>query len=129
METKEDHPQYPTDWGVRFLCDCKKSSKEISIHKGVAHQISNSGVRILSDHHICEQKKVAMQLMIPPLINGAPQRIIKIIGKSIDTIVHQGKFLTEIEFQHFEENGLNELERNLLQRFERQLYAQAAQRA
>jgi hypothetical protein len=67
--------------------------------------------------------------MIPSLINGAPQRIVKIIGKSINTIMQQGKFLTEIEFQHFEENGLNELEKNLLQRFDRQLYAQTGQRA
>jgi hypothetical protein len=43
--------------------------------------------------------------------------------------MQQGKFLTEIEFQHFEENGLNELERDLLQRFDQQLYAQTAQRA
>jgi hypothetical protein len=129
MEAKPDSLLYPTNWGVRFLCDCKKSSKEISIHKGVAHQISTSGIRILSDHHICEQKKIAMQLMIPSLANGAPQRIVKIIGKSINTIMQQGMFLSEIEFQHFEENGLNELEKNLLQRFDRQLFAQTAQRA
>ena len=70
-------------------------------------------MRILSDHPICQQKKIAMQLMIPSLFNGAPQRIVKIIGKSIVTIMKEGKFLTEIEFQHFEENGLKELEKNL----------------
>jgi hypothetical protein len=129
MEKKPDHPRYPTNWGVRFLCDCMKSSKEIRIHKGIAHEISTSGVRILSDHSICEQKKVAMQLMIPSLVSGAPQRIVKIIGKSIATMKQEGKFLTEIEFQYFEENGLKELEKNLRQRFDQQFFAPTAQRA
>jgi hypothetical protein len=129
METKPDLPRYPTNWGVRFLCDCRKANKEINIHKGIASEISTGGVRILSDHHICEQKKIAMQLMIPSLIVGAPQKIVKIIGKSMDTIGQEGKFLTEIEFQYFEENGLKELERNLHQRFNQQFFAPSAQRA
>lgn len=129
METRHDHPQFPTNWGVRFLCDCKKSNKEINIHKGIAHRISTGGMHILSDHHICEQKKIAMQLMIPSLVSGAPQKIVKIIGRSLDTITQQGKFLTEIEFQHFEENGFNVLEKNLLQRFDQQFFERTAQRA
>ena len=129
METGSDHPYYSSNWGVRFLCDCKKSNKEINIHKGIAHHISFSGVRILSDHHICEQKKVAMQLMIPSLISGAPQKIVKIIGRSVNTIMQEGMFLTDIEFQHFEENGLKELEKNLRQRFDQPFFAQTSQRA
>lgn len=129
MAAKTGQLRYPTNWGVRFLCDCKKSSKEISIHKGVAHEVSISGLSILSDHHICEQKKIAMQLMIPALSGIAPQRIVKIIGKSLDTIKKEGKFLTEIEFQYFEENGLKELEKNLHQRFEQQFFAHTTQRA
>lgn len=129
MEEKQDSPRYPTNWSVRFLCDCRKQNKEINIHKGIAHEISTSGVRILSDHHICQQKKIAMQVIIPSLLNGAPQKIVKIIGNSIATIMQDGKFLTEIEFLHFEENGLKELETNLRQRFDPQFYAQIAQRA
>lgn len=129
METKPDFPHSPNNWVVRFLCDCKKSNKEINIHKGIAHQISTSGMHILSDHHICEQKKIAMQLLIPSHVVGAPQKIVKIIGRSLDTIVQQGKFLTEIEFQHFEENGFIVLEKMLLQRFDQQFFERAAQRA
>jgi hypothetical protein len=129
METKPDLPRYPTTWGVRFLCDCKKSNKEINIHKGIAHEISTSGISIMSDHHICEQKKVAMQLMIPSLSVNSPQKIVKIIGKSIDTVKKEGQFLTNIEFQYFEENGLKELEKNLRQRFDPPFFAQTAQRA
>ena len=126
MEAKPDLPLYPTNWGVRFLCDCKKLDKQISIHKGIAHKISAHGIHILSDHRICEQKKIAMQLIVPSLLNGAPQNIIKIIGKSIATNMHQEKFLTEIEFQHFEENGQKELESNLQQHFNQLVYETTA---
>jgi hypothetical protein len=129
MEEIPNHPLYPTNWAVRFLCDCKKLSKRIDIHHGIAHEISTHGVRILSDHSICQQKKIAMQLIIPSLLTGAPKNIIKIIGKSINTISKEGKFLTKIEFQHFEEDGLKELEKNLFQRFDQHFGETTAQRA
>lgn len=129
MESNLGKPRYPTDWSIRFLCDCKKESKEIRIHQGIAHEISCEGVHILSDHAICTQKKVAMQLMIPSLKPDAPQRIIKIIGHSIDTIKRHNGFLCEIEFRHFEEDGKQILEKNLRQRFEPGQFAAFAQRA
>jgi hypothetical protein len=129
MEYKPNETHYPANWGVRFLCDCKKLDSAISIHKGVAHEISTSSVQILSDHHICQQKRVAMQLLIPSLINGAPKKIVKIIGNSIVTVMKGGKFLTEIEFLHFEEDGQKILEKNLHQRFDPHFFAQIAQRA
>ncbi|MBI5889193.1 MAG: hypothetical protein HZB47_00765 [Nitrosomonadales bacterium] len=128
-ESPNLYPRYSTDWGVRFLCDCKKQNKEIRIHQGIAREISTHGVHILSDHPICLQKKIAMQLMIPSLSVGAPQKVVKIIGHSIETINTEGKYLTEIAFTHFEENGLKELERNLRQRFGTQFSVPAAQRA
>jgi hypothetical protein len=129
MEDKPNRPRYPANWGVRFLCDCKKLDKAINIHKGVAQEISSYSVSILSDHHICQQKKVAMQLLIPSLSSGAPQKIVKIIGNSIVTIMKEGKFLTEIEFLHFEEDGLKVLEKNLHLRFDPHFFGQIAQRA
>jgi hypothetical protein len=129
MEAKPNHPLFPANWGVRFLCDCKKLDNPINIHKGTAHEISTSSVRILSDHHICQQRKIAMHLLIPSLASGAPQKIVKIIGNSIATIMKEGKFLTEIEFLHFEEDGQKVLQKNLLQRFDPHFYAQIAQRA
>jgi hypothetical protein len=129
MEAKPGKPHYPTDWNIRFLCDCKKDNKEIRIHQGVAHALSSDGVHILSDHAICKQKKVAMQLMIPSLKPDAPQRIVKIIGHSIDTIKRENGFLSEIEFRHFEEDGKQILEKNLRQRFEPGQFAAFAQRA
>jgi hypothetical protein len=118
MQDTPTHPRYPANWGIRFLCDCKKLDKTINIQKGIANEIGSKGVRILSDHHICQQKKVAMHILIPSLVSGAPQKIVKIIGNSISTIMHEGKFLTEIEFLHFEEDGLKVLEKNLRQRFD-----------
>jgi hypothetical protein len=118
MEARaSQHPRFSTNWGIRFLCDCKKQNKEIRIQNGIAHEISRNGVRILSDHNICLQKKVAMHLMIPSRLEGGPQKIIKIIGHSVETVVKEGKFLTNIQFMHFEENGLKELENNLSLRF------------
>lgn len=118
-----DHAPCPADWGIRFLCDCRNQHKNISVHQGVARQISTHGVRLLSDHPICQQKKIALQLLIPSLEKGAPHKIVKIIGNSILTIMNEGKFLTEIEFLHFEENGQKELEKHLHQRFHTRLFA------
>ena len=129
MEGTQNHPRYPTNWGVRFLCDCKKLDKAINIHKGIAQEISSNSVSILSDHRICQQKKIAMHVMIPSLLSDAPQKIVKIIGNSIVTIMKEGKFLTEIEFLHFEEDGLKVLEKNLHQRFNPHFFGQIAQRA
>jgi hypothetical protein len=127
METKPNLPRYPANWGVRFLCECKKVDKAINIHKGVAHEISSNSVSILSDHRICQQKRIAMHVMIPSLLSDAPQKIVKIIGNSISTILKEGMFLTEIEFLHFEEDGLKVLEKNLHQRFDPHYYGQTAQ--
>lgn len=129
MESKPDLPRYPANWGVRFLCDCKKLDKAINIHKGIAHDISSNSVSLLSDHHICRQKKVAIHVMIPSLISDAPQKIVKIIGNSISTILKEGMFLTEIEFLYFEEDGLKVLERNLRQRFDPPTYEQLTQQS
>lgn len=129
MEEYQSNQGYPTNWGVRFLCDCKKENKEIHIHKGVAHGLSTRGIHILSDHHICQRKKIAMQLLIPALQDGAPQRVVKIIGHSLHTIMREGRFLTVVEFRHFEEDGQKVLEKNLRQRFDTPPYAQTAQRA
>jgi hypothetical protein len=129
METKPNLPRYPANWGVRFLCDCKRLDKTINIHKGIAREISSNSVCILSDHQICQQKKIAMHVLIPSLISDAPQKIVKIIGNSINTIVNEGKFLTEIEFLHFEEDGLQVLKKNLHQRFDPHFYGQSAQQA
>jgi hypothetical protein len=129
MEIQPNHPLYPTDWGVRFQCDCNNDDNEINVHQGIAHGISTRSMCILSDHHICQQKKISMQVIIPSLLNCAPQKVVKIIGNSINTIVKEGKFLTEIEFQHFEENGLKELEKNLHKRFHPQFFSPASQNA
>lgn len=122
MEEKHDHQRYPTNWGVRFLCDCKKKGPQFCIYKGVAQEISTHGICISSDHHICHRKKVAMQVTLPALVNHAPQKIIKIIGRSIDTIVKEGKFLSEISFLMFEEGGLKALENGLREHFDPHCY-------
>jgi hypothetical protein len=129
MQSTPIQPRYPANWGVRFLCDCKKLDKAINIHKGIAREISSNSVCILSDHQICQQKKIAMHVMIPPLISDAPQKIVKIIGTSISTILKEGMFLTEIEFLHVEEDGLKVLEKNLKQLFDPNIYGQIAQQA
>lgn len=128
MKMDQDYKQsaYPTNWNVSFLCDCKKQTKELKIHKGIARELSSNKIKILSDHQICQQKKVAMQLTIPSLLSGAPQKVIRIIGRSVATIMKEGKFMTEIEFQQFEEDGKKELEHNLRQRFEPNHYISAA---
>lgn len=121
------HPRFSTDWGVRFLCESMQQSKGIRLHTGIAHEISRQGVYLLSDQQLNCQKRVAMQLMIPSMHVGAPQRIVKIIGQIVNTVVKEGKFLTEIEFMHFEEDGLKELEKNLRQRFGSRYLAPAEQ--
>ncbi|WP_283744560.1 hypothetical protein [Sideroxydans sp. CL21] len=128
MEENREHLPCLPNWGVRFLCDCGKQNKNISVHQGIALQISTHGVSLLSDHPVCEQKKIAMQLMIPSLNKGAPHKIVKIIGNTTLTIANEGKFLTKIEFLHFEENGQQELKRNLHQCVDPNFYAPITQR-
>jgi hypothetical protein len=128
MEENHKHQPCQPNWRVRFLCDCGKQNKNFSIHQGIARQISTQGVSLLSDHPVCEQKKIAMQLMIPSLNKGAPHKIVKIIGNTILTLANEGKFLTKIEFLHFEENGKQELEKNLHPHFDPNFYAPITQR-
>ncbi|MDD5057863.1 MAG: hypothetical protein PHQ60_08315 [Sideroxydans sp.] len=129
MNENQNIPRYQTNWGVRFLCDCNQHEQGISIQKGIAHEISTRSIRMLSDHNICPEKRVAMQLIIPPTLNSTPQKVIKIIGNSRVTNVLNGKFITEIELAHFENDGRQELERTLRQHFDPQPFMQTAQRA
>ncbi len=129
MNDNHHSPCFQTNWGVRFLCDCDQHDQGISIQKGIAHEISARHIQMLSDHHICPEKRVAMQLIIPPTLSNSPQKIIKMIGNSLLTRILNGKFLTEIELAHFENDGRQELERTLLQHFDQQPFIQIAQRA
>lgn len=129
MNENHEVARYRTNWSVRFLCDCKKHEQGISIHKGVAHEISEQRIHLLSDHHICHEKRVAMQLIIPAGAHNIPHKTIKIIGNSIATSAKDGQFLTEIEFAHFDQDGRQELERTLRQHFPQQFFMPLAQRA
>jgi hypothetical protein len=116
---KEAHvTRYPANWPVRFLCDCKKQGKPITIREGFAHDISSSAMRIRSDHHICSGKEVAVMLKIPPLDQSSEHALVKLVGRSLITVVHEGDFLTEIEFSRFEGDGLERLKHHLGRRFD-----------
>ena len=117
MEEKRRCPRYPTNWSTRFLCNCRKNGPGIDIHHGVAKDLSACGMRLQSDHNVCQEKKVAMQLLIPSMLNGAQKNIVKIIGRSLSTVASDGTFHTRIEFLHFEEDGKKVLESNLSLRF------------
>lgn len=117
MEAKTHSPSYPEKWSVRFLCDCRKEDKEIRIRHGIAFALSPEEVHILSDHAICLNKKVALQLMVPPLHDDALSRIIRIIGYSIETARKDARYLTKVELRHFEEDGRRLLEKSLNQHF------------
>lgn len=126
MEAKSNHQSYPANWGVQFLCDCKKNGGVISLHSGVTQKISTHGVRLFNDH-ICKDKKIAMHLMIPSQRSNAPLKIVKIIGHNVETELENDKFMTEIEFVHFEEDGLKVLEKNLRECFDPHDYPQTAE--
>jgi hypothetical protein len=110
---------YPTNWNVRFLCDCKRKDKdkEVKVHIGVAKKLSTQRVSLVSDHQICQNKKIVMQLTIPSLWNGDTHKVIKVIGFSLGTIVKDSGFVTEISFLHFEDDGRQILEQNLHHHF------------
>lgn len=116
-------PRYPANWPVRFLCDCKKKGKPITIREGFAHDISVNTMRIRSDHHICSGKEVAIMLKIPPLDQGGEHELVKLVGRSLLTVVHEGDFLTEIAFSRFEEDGLERLKHHLRRRFDSRFFA------
>lgn len=122
MEESGGITRYPTNWPVRFLCDCKKKGRPITIRDGIARDISASGLRILSDHHICSGKKVAVQLVVPPLLNGNEPAVVNLVGHSRMTVVHEGDFLTELEFFQFEGEGLRVLQNHLKRRFDNHFF-------
>ncbi len=113
MEMRPDHPSYPANWAVRFVCDC--ANKQIELHQGVTQKIALDRVRILSDHPVCVHKRIALQLMLPDPEHRSPYRIVKIIGHTIATRMRAGHFLTEIDFDLFEEDGKKALEQKLLE--------------
>jgi hypothetical protein len=118
--------RYPANWPVRFLCDCKKQGKPITIREGFAHDISTSAMRIRSDHHICIGKEVAIMLKIPPLEQGSDHALVKLVGRSLITVVHEGDFLTEIEFSRFEGDDHERLKRHLNRRFDSTFFSTLA---
>ena len=121
MEEFHTTPHYPANWPVRYLCDCKKLGKPIKIYEGFAHDISASAMRIRSDHQICSGKEVAILLKIPPLAQGEAQSLVKLVGRSLITVVHEGDFLTEIKFSRFENDGYEKLNGHLARRLGNQL--------
>lgn len=121
---KDTHTmRHPANWPVRYLCDCKKQGKPITIHEGFAHDISSEAMRIRSEHHICSGKEVAVLLKLPPLVQGGEHALVKLIGKSLITVVHEGDFLTDIIFSRFENDGQEKLNRHLSRRFGNPLYS------
>ncbi len=126
MEAKSNHQSYPANWGVQFLCDCIKKGEAISLHSGVTQKISTHGIHLFSDH-LCKNKRIAMHLMIPSQQSNAPLKIVKIIGHNVETELENDKFLTEIEFVHFEEDGLKVLEKSLHKCFDPHDYPQIAE--
>lgn len=123
MNHLHDKTRYPTNWPVRYLCDCKKNGKPIMIHEGFAHDISENSLRIRSDHHICSGKAISVMLKVPPLLPGGSHTLVKLVGKSLITVVHEGDFLTEIEFSRFEGDGHQRLKEHLGRRFDTCFYA------
>lgn len=123
MTDKHDTARYPTNWPVKYLCDCKKHGKPVTVHDGVAHDISAKTMHIRGDHHICSGKEVAIILKVPPLAQGGEHVLLKLVGRSLVTVVHDGDFLTEIEFSRFENDGHEILQRHLKHRFDSLFFA------
>jgi hypothetical protein len=126
MKDIQTKTRYPANWPVRFLCDCKKQGKPITIREGFAHEISTTSMSIRSDHHICSGKEVAILLKIPPLVHGGEHALVKLVGHSLVTVAHEGDFLTEIKFSRFEEGGNEKLHSHLIRRFGNQFYTNMA---
>lgn len=118
MKQVQTETRYPANWPVRFLCDCKKQGKPITIREGFAHDISTTNMSIRSDHHICSGKEVAIMLKVPPLLHGGDHALLKLVGRSLITVMHEGDFLTEIEFSRFENDGHEQLKQHLGRRFD-----------
>lgn len=80
-------------------------------------------MRIRSAPHICTGKEVAIMLKIPPLEQGCEHALVKLVGRSLMTVVHEGDFLTEIEFSRFEDDGQERLKHHLSHRFDSPFFA------
>jgi c-di-GMP-binding flagellar brake protein YcgR len=112
---KRESPRYPTQWKVAVVFD--EDEQRPTFH-GVTNEISLGGLSLLTDHNIFAENPVTLLLAIPPLHNGARQKIVEIRARMVYTVHSAGhdRFRIGLHFIQFKGDGLRLLDSNLKDR-------------
>ncbi|MEW6164696.1 MAG: PilZ domain-containing protein [Pseudomonadota bacterium] len=114
-QDKRQHPRYPLHWQVAVVYD---HVEERTTFHGVTHEISVSGLSLLTDHNIFTEDPVTLLLAIPPLHHGQRKKIVEVRANMAYTVHAAGhdKFRIGLHFKRFKDDGRAFLERNLKER-------------
>lgn len=115
MEDQRQHRRFPMRWQVAIIFD--EIEKRPTYH-GVTHEISLSGMSLLTDHNIFTEDAVTVLLAVPPLYAGLHKKIIEIYAHMIYTVhsSDHGRFRIGLKFDRFKGDGREWLEMNLRER-------------
>ena len=91
-------------WRVAIV---NKNSVNKDIYHGRTHNVSISGVSILTDHNIFFTTEVVILLAIPPMHQGQKETILEIQCSPTHTVLDAdyGQFRLGMKFTHFKEGG------------------------
>ena len=117
MEEKRRAPRFHARWIIKCLCSCTIKEEEKIVYQGVTRDVSALGVSMVSNHNICAQKALSVQLTIPALHKGDQETVLYIGSRTTYTVVKDGSFITGIELLQFEQDGAQILREHLEERF------------
>lgn len=110
-------PRCPANWNMQLVCSCKKQHQLRRAYPAIAKRLSPYGTSALSNHNVCSNQNVLLQLEVPPVHNGDDSRIVEIVGRTVYTVLEGDHFLTEVEFLRFENGAQATLMQALAQHF------------
>ena len=101
---RRKHYRHPVHWRVAIV---NKNSVNKDIYHGRTHNVSISGVSILTDHNIFFTTEVVILLAIPPMHQGQKETILEIQCSPTHTVLDAdyGQFRLGMKFTHFKEGG------------------------
>lgn len=115
--TKENrkNPRYPLHWKVAIVYH--DTDGRPTFH-GITHEISLSGLSVLTDHNIFTEDVVTLLLAVPPLHQGLGNKIVEVRARMAYTVHSAGhdQFRIGLHFKRFKEGGRAFLETNLKER-------------
>jgi hypothetical protein len=112
---KRESPRYPMRWKVSIVYD---HVEDHPTFHGVTHELSVSGLSLLTDHNIFTDETITVLLAIPPKHQGARNKVIEARARMAYTVHSAGhdQFRIGLEFKQFKDGARAILETSLKER-------------